>query len=216
MKFTPIFAFVAVVVPAALTGIQAVAAPVVYTSQAAFNAAVAPFPMGTDTFSAYTTGASLPNSVTRTNGSFTYTASDPLGLFQGATADGFLTNDNRGSFITLNGFTPGINAIGANFFGSTVAGLFGAGESITVSFLESNSASFSTTLTNTTRLTFLGYRGDSNISSVTFRSAFAANLWPSIDNLTVAAVTVPEPMTLSLVGLALLAAGVTRRKVANA
>jgi hypothetical protein len=214
LKLNRILAVAAVALPAALTSFHAAAVPVVYTSQATFNAVIAPFPKATDTYSTYTTGASLPSSVTRTNGTFSYTASDPLGLFQGATADGFLSNNDRTSTVTLNAFTAGTNAFGANFFGSTIAGLFGAGESIIVSILETNGASFTTTLTNTTRLTFLGYRADSNIASVTFRSANVALLWPSIDNLTVAAI--PEPMTLSLVGLALLgAAGASRRKAAN-
>jgi hypothetical protein len=182
LKLNRFLAIAAVVLPAALTSFQAAAVPVVYTSQAAFTAAIAPFPNGTDTYGQYTTGASLPNSVTRSNGTFSYTASDPLGLYEGATANGFLTNNDRTSTVTLNAFTAGTNAFGANFFGSNFAGLFGAGESIIVSIFETNGASFTTTLTNTTRGSFIGYRADSGIASVIFRSALVASLWPSIDN----------------------------------
>jgi len=179
-----------------------------------FNAAIAPFANGTDAFTAFTTGAAVTSPLARTAGAFAYTASDPLGLFAGLGANGFLTNNNRTSTVTLNGFAPSINAFGANFFGSNASGQFAPSESIVVNILESNGTLFSTTLTGTTRASFIGYRADSSIASVTFRSLNTISLWPSVDNVTVGAI--PEPMTLALVSLALLgAAASSRRKAAN-
>jgi len=214
LKLTQFLAAAVVALPATLASFHAAAAPVVYTSQATFNTAIAPHANGMDTFTTFTNGAVLPPSQVRTAGAFAYTAFEPTGLYQGLSADGFLTNNIPSNFIVLSGFAPSINAFGANFFGSNFFSVFIAGESIEVNIFETNSTLFSITLTATDRASFIGYRAGSSIASVTFRSLQNIGLWPSVDNVTVAAI--PEPMTLSLVLLALLgAAAASRRKAAN-
>ena len=215
MKLTQFLAAAVVALPATLASFHAAAAPVVYTSQAMFNTAIAPHANGMDTFDTFTTGTSLNvQSLVRTAGAFAYTASVPDTLFRGMDTDGFLTNNNRFNTVTLSGFAPSINAFGANFFGNNNSGQFIAGVSIVVNILETNSTLFSFTLTDTDRASFIGYRAGSSIDSVTFRSEQGFFGWPSVDNVTVAAI--PEPMTLALVLLALLgAAAASRRKAAN-
>ena len=197
---------------------SASAASVSYTSLAAFNAAVQS--SGTDTFSDLNGGSILPTTISRTAGAYSYTASSASALFQGHDANGFLSNDNRGDSIVFSGFSPSITAIGANFFGSTLAGNFLLGESIRIDILESDSDTFTVNLSNTSLSSFWGYVADSSITSLTFTSLGLSLLWPSVDNLTLAqarpVVTdpnpIPEPASLALFGLAALAARVASRR----
>ncbi len=196
---------------AALASTGACAAALTFTTSAGFSAAIASATtQGTDTFDALNNGANLGTTpLNRTAGSLAYTASSPSGLFAGSTNNGFLTNNLRTDAITTATFASGVNAFGANFFGSDISGAPGIGESIFITVTESDGDIFSTTLTNTRRAqSYFGYIGDSSIASVSFSSLERRSLWPSIDNLTLATGAsvgqVPEPMSLALVGLALM------------
>ena len=190
---------------AALASTGACAAALTFTTSAGFSAAIA-----SATFDALNNGANLGTTpLNRTAGSLAYTASSPSGLFAGSTNNGFLTNNLRTEAITTATFASGVNAFGANFFGSDISGAPGIGESIFITVTESDGDIFSTTLTNTRRAqSYFGYIGDSSIASVSFSSLERRSLWPSIDNLTLATGAsvgqVPEPMSLALVGLALM------------
>lgn len=198
---------------------QAQAAPVSFIDQAAFNAAIAASAQGTDGFDGLSSGASLPSSINRSAGAFGYQASSPSGLYESGAADGFLTNAVNTENITFTGFSASVNAFGANLFGSDFFGTFLAGRSVFIEIAESNGATFSLTLDNTTRSSFFGYIGDSGITSVNVRMAVVANnAWAGIDNLTLATVAsdIPEPTSLGLVGIPLLGAAAARRRLAAA
>ena len=113
---------------AALLSTGSFAAFMTFSNSAAFNAAVfTAAASGTDTFSDLTNNQPLTNTINRSAGSLNYQAFDPVGangLKAGTDPDGFLTNQDRTSFITLRTFAPGVNAFGANFFGSELSSGF--------------------------------------------------------------------------------------------
>jgi hypothetical protein len=228
-------------VAAVLAGALAVAQPTsafaaftTFSDSTAFNSAISTSAAsGTDTFDELTNNIGLGHTLDRSAGmpilGLSYQAFDPVGangLKAGFDADGFLTNQFRTSTITLRSFGSGINAFGANFFGSELTSGFPIlGERIHVFVEESDGDLFDFILTNTSRSTFLGFIGDSPLTQVQFWTCefntaeeCASTNWPSIDNLTLARdaiVPVPEPMSLPLVGLALMgvaAASCRRRK----
>lgn len=201
-----------------LASTGACAAALTFTTSAGFSAAIASATtQGTDTFSTLTNGANLGSApLNRTAGSLAYTVSSLNGLYAGLSSDGFLTNNTRTDAMTTASFASGVNAFGANFFGSNVSGAPVNGESIAITITESDGDIFNITLTNTTRGSYFGYIGDSAIALVSFSSLNRVPLWPSIDNLTLARGAsvgqVPEPMSLALVGLALMSGVAASRR----
>lgn len=194
------------------------AASVSYTDRALFDAATTN--AGTDNFSALNNGANLVvSSVSRTAGSYGYTASSAEGLYAGAEADGFLSTNVRADGVVLSGWSANITAIGANFFGSELSGNYRNGWPMVIDILESDGDIFSFTLLDTTPTSFFGYVADSSITSLTAKS-LNVDVWPSIDNLTLAQAAsttgndVPEPASAALLGLAIAGLAAVRRRKA--
>ena len=189
------------------------AALTVYTSQAAFLAAVsAP---GTDTYTGFSITGATPSPITRSAGSYQYTATAETTTFFGAgtTANPWLSTNTATDSITFNAFTGGASAIGGNFFGSDISGLFSAGN-ITLVATDSLGATSSQTITGATTTSFLGFVSTGTLSSLVVEAVQGATpLWPTVDNLTLA-VAVPEPGTYAmlLAGLGVVGFMARRRR----
>ena len=169
----------------------------VYTSQASFLSAVSN--AGTDSFDDLDYLNPLETPQSRLAGSHGYTASvGPLSGFFPASDDGidvWLASNNRTDTITFSGFGSGVSAIGGLFFGSDIFGLSTAAASITISATDAD-GTVTQVLLNPTTNSFLGFVSTGGLSSLTV-SVDQAGVWPTINNLTLAA-AVPEPHTYAL------------------
>ena len=191
------------------------AAVTVYTSQAAFLAAVtAP---GVDTFTGFSITGSTPSPITRSAGAYGYTATASTTTFFGAgtVANPWLSTNTATDSITFNNFTGGVNAFGGNFFGSNISGLFAAGDVVLTA--TDASGTVSQTITGATTSSFIGFVSNGPLLSATLAAVQPAGafLWPTADNLTLAAVAaVPEPQTYAMLlsGLTLLGFLARRRR----
>ena len=186
----------------------------VYTTLASFNAAT--LVRGTDTFTGFSITGSTPSPVTRSAGPFTYTAdAGPAGTFfgGGSTANPFLGTNTATDTISFSGFSAGVAALGGNFFGSNVNGLFAAG-GVTLTATDA-SGTVTQTIASATESSFLGFVSNTGLISATLVSVQPSTgvLWPSADNL-VLATAVPEPGTyaMMLAGLGMLGFMARRRR----
>lgn len=189
----------------------------VYTTEASFLAAISNF--ATDSFDDLPIGSTNleSSSISRTAGSISYTASVGADstLWTGGTAtDVWLTTNAAADVVTFDNFSSGVYAAGGYIFGSDISGLFLRRGSVTVTATD---ASGTTTVTKrfAKEDNFFGFVSDSSLSSVTVSatSGRRAAVWPTIDNLTLAA-AVPEPETYALLlsGLAVVGFIARRRR----
>jgi hypothetical protein len=199
------------------------AAITVFTSQAAFLAATtAP---GVDTYTGFSiTGSTASPLPPRSAGPYTYTATSfdftanaPSSFFgAGSTANPWLSTNSATDSITFNTFVGGVQAIGGNFFGSDISGLFSAGD-VTLVATDSLGATSTQTIVGATTSSFLGFVSTGSISSLVLSAVqpAATFLWPTADNLTLARVSaVPEVQTyaMMLAGLGLMGFMARRRR----
>jgi hypothetical protein len=194
------------------------AAITVYTSLAAFTAATtAP---GTDTYAGFSITGTTGSPIVRTAGAYGYTGSTPGDFFgAGTSANPWLSTNIATDTITFNTFTGGSNGVGGNFFGSTIAGTFQAGN-ITIVATDS-SGSVTQTIVGATTSSFLGFVSDSAVTSLTVTSVQPQTgfLWPTVDNLVfakragVVQGAVPESSTwlMMLAGFGLVGGAMRRR-----
>lgn len=189
---------------------------IVYTSQASFLAATSA--QGVDTYTGFSITGTTPSPITRNAGAYGYTAAVSTTTFFGAgtTANPWLSTNTATDTITFSGFTNGAQAIGGNFFGSNIAGLFATG-SVLVAATDL-SGTFVQTITNATVNSFIGFVSTDSMVSLTVSAIQSGPLWPTVDNLTigkrpVSDGTVPEPgsVALLLAGLGIMGLLARRR-----
>jgi hypothetical protein len=171
----------------------------IYTNQSAFLAAVsAP---GVDTYDDLEIQLYDPT-LNRSAGSYSYTATAPLGLFgAGSGADRWLSNNARTDSITFADFSSGVSAFGGNFFASDAAGQFVFGNMVLTA---SDGSSLVYALNNADTNSFVGFVSTSPLSSVTLATDGGV-YWPTANNVTLA-MAVPEPSSWGMLlgGMGLL------------
>lgn len=184
---------------------------IIFTTASSFAAATsAP---GVDTYAGFSTSVGTPSPINRNAGAYTYTASTSENSFFGAgtTADPWLSTTTALASIKFSSFSGGARAIGGNFFGSNVFGNFSAGD-ITIVANDSLGSQWTQTITGATVPSFRGFLSTGTISSlvVTVVQRAAANdIWPTVDNLTLATAAVapvpePEAYALMLAGMGIV------------
>ncbi len=171
----------------------------VVQSVAEFDAAVSG--IAVDDYIGFSITASTPSPLTRSIAPYTYVANaiSPEGeqtLFfgGGSTADPFLSLNNAGHLIRFDGFAPAVNAIGGQFFGSNISGLYSPGDML-IEVVDSLGDTETLTVISPQQTTFRGFVSNGTITSLTVRSVQPASgfLWPSVDNLRVGVVNLaPE------------------------
>jgi hypothetical protein len=219
--------FLAAVTCILLTASPASAATIPFTDVAKFLAALSSF-SPTDTFydlPANTQFADPDNNyvgvpLLRTNGAFQYTVDAPSdSLFTTNTApDVALSTTSPLSNIEFSLFSPGINAVGGNFFptaadSSVIHGV--------ITFTFNGDPGTTQTLTDPLGTDFIGFISDVDISSFSVGvnvanpdPANSADIFAAVDNFTVGSTT-PEPQSVLLL-LGGLAAGALRLRRRNA
>lgn len=191
------------------------AAITVYTDQTSFLAAV--INPGVDGFNGFSIIGSTPSPITRTAGDYGYTAdTGPAGSFFGAgsPANPWLSTNTATDTVSFFNFTGGVAALGGNFFGSEISGLFAPG-SVTLTATDAD-GTVTQTIVNATTSSFVGFVSSTGtLASATLASVQPTTgfLWPTADNLTLAA-PIPEPETyaLMLAGLGLMGFMARRRR----
>lgn len=194
---------------------------IIYTDQASFLAAVSN--PGVDGFNGFSIVGATPGPITRIAGDFGYTAAagtDGSFFGAGSTANPWLSVNSASDMISFFNFTGGVAGLGGNFFGSNLSGLFQAG-SLQLTATDAN-GTVSYTLTGATLASFVGFVSSTgSLISATLISIQPSSgfLWPTVDNLTLAAampvaVPVPEPKTFALIltSLALMGYMIRRRR----
>jgi hypothetical protein len=182
-----------------------------YYTQASFEAAVGV--VGTDTYSTLAPGWTA-SPINRSAGAYAYTASTPNDLWVVGTAvNPGLSTNIAADTITFNGFSPGVVAIGGNFFGSASGGGFAAGD---IKLVAKDSAGpFSLNIGGAQTGAFFGFVSDTTLLSLTVSAVQPAGgfLWPTVDNLVLAnAAPVPEPETYALMLAGLVWVGLLARR----
>jgi hypothetical protein len=207
-------------------GVQAQAALTVYTSQAAFDAAVAammPALSGTDTFDDLVAGADLGSGpLARSAGGIGYAASavgDSDVLFgAGSASDAWLSTNVDGDSLSFGEFAPGVFAAGMNLFNTDVNGDFLRTGRITLTATDTEGTSSATIRGRQMSTTsFLGFISTTEITSLEVTSfARRAEVWSAVNNLSLAsAVPEPEAYLMMLAGIAAVGFVARRRRQAR-
>ena len=202
---------------------SAQAAITIYTSQASFLAAVGS-PVGVDTYNDLDNTQPLEIPIARTAGSFSYSASaGPLSNFfpaGGVAGDIWLATNNGTDTITLSAFSAGAAAVGGFFFRSGLDGFAtSTAATINVRAVDSLGATVTRAQINPATTSFVGFVSNGTISSVQVfvgtPGTGTVDVWPTINDLTVAAAAIPEPesVVLMLAGLGLVGLLARRRMV---
>lgn len=189
----------------------------VFTDEAAFLAALASH--GTDSFDDLTPGVGVEGPLARSAGGVGYSVSaspnSPILYGAGTADDAWLSTNNEADSITFGGFSQAVAGIGAYFFGSdadglpfangfTVVRVTAAGDEAEVAFARA-----------ATPGTYFGFLSSTPIVSLEVRTVARRrqDTWPTVNDLTLAAV--PEPGAWALMALGLATVGfISRRRPA--
>ncbi len=187
----------------------------VYTSLAAFTAAV--FNPGVDTFAGLSTDATTFGPLNRTAGSYGYVATtEPNNAFFGAgtPSNPALSPNTAQDRMVFDGFTGGVGALGANFYATNISGAFISGD-IIVTATDADGA-VTRTITGATVDSFLGFVSNRgaliSASLVSVQPVAGGFIWPTAENLVLAAVPEPETYALLLAGLGIVGFMARRRR----
>lgn len=188
---------------------------VTFSSFAAFEAATTA--RGTDTFTGISTGIFTSSPVNRSAGAYSYRATAAGGFFaSGTAANPELSPNTANDAMIFSLFSPGISAIGGNFFTSNISGQPVTGN-VNLTAVDTE-GSIMNLLVNTSPSTFFGFVSTTSLVSLTVSAGQSTTgpTWASVDNLTLGlretTSTVPEPATLALAVFALIAAGASARR----
>jgi hypothetical protein len=189
------------------------AAITVYTSLSAFTAAV--LTSGTDTFQGFSVSGSTAGPINRSAGSFSYSANtDPGEIFYGAgtTENPSLSTNTANDSILFNLADSGANAFGGNFFGSDMNGALVIGD-MTISVTDANGTTTRTVMgvTSSSFLGFVSSTGAITAATVLAIQPLTGFMWPTVDNLVLAAVPEPSTYAMLLAGLGLVGFMARRR-----
>ncbi len=177
------------------------AATTVYSSPAAFMAAVAPGSY-TNSFDGL---ASTPPSSFSGSG-FSYTVSAPSGLYGSGE---FLGTNLPDEALTITFTSGNVSAVGGNFYATNISDVFQS-VSMTVTLSDGTAATFTpTSIANA----FRGFASTATITTLTI-SAPGTSLYAGVDNLTVGVSAVPEPTSALLMALGVAGLLVARRRQA--
>lgn len=192
---------------------SAQAAVDVYNDEASFLAAIANY--ATDTFDDLMPGQSYDGPLVRSAGDVSYTVStapnSPILYGAGSSGDAWLSSNVAADFIIFEGFSMPVYAIGAYAFASDISGNF-QGSGLTA-------ARVTTAEGQTVDFTFragvdnyFGFVSDTPITMFEIKTFFGQRnpVWPTVDDLTVAAV--PEPGTYAMLLAGLAAVGFMARR----
>ncbi|HQR08545.1 MAG TPA: PEP-CTERM sorting domain-containing protein [Gemmatales bacterium] len=192
---------------------QASAQVTVYTSQAAFQAALSPTPAYyKETFDSLTQD---PTPIFNfSSAPYSYTATAPTSnLFVNNTPDNvdiWLSPSSNTDSIVFTFTSNNISAAGGFFFTTDSGGLAAPG---TIQVTVNGNPTQTITLTDPT--SFLGFTSSSPFSTLTVTAVQGAqDLWPNANDFIVGVAAVPEPATWALIGISTscLAGGIVYRR----
>jgi hypothetical protein len=168
------------------------AAFTVYTSQAAFSAAIAS--PGTDTYAGFSLSSTTTSPINRTAGTYTYTAAAPGDFFgAGTVANPWLSTNTATDTVTINAIPATVRGIGGNFFTSNISGAYVSGD-ITIAATDAGGTTTQTIVASTTS-SFLGFVSNGSITSLTITAVQPAAdfRWPTVEDLTMGLVVANAP-----------------------
>ena len=185
----------------------------VYTTQFSFMAAVTG--EATDTFEDLPSISPVPGPLSRSVGSFGYTATEGPGtptFYTAGRHNVWLSTDIAQDSITFSNFTGGVGAIGGRFFGAAGNGTPFGGQSILVSATDADGTT-SQTIVHANRFSFLGFVSDGALTSLTVSAVQPGHgsVFPAVNNLVLASM-VPEPETYALLIAGLAGMGMLLRR----
>jgi hypothetical protein len=183
------------------------AAITVYTSEAAFLAAVsAP---GVDTFDDLVGPQPEPDDqLNRTAGAYTYDLYSYGGLFgaDGGPGDSWLSNNYRTSPIVFSNFSGGVRAFGGNFFAIDGMGGYTLGD-VVLTAIDGGVLTYQ--LNDAVTTDFLGFVSSAPLAAITLTPGTNVGWYPTANNVVLA---VPEPATYGMLLAGLGFIGVMTRR----
>ena len=159
-----------------------------------------------------------PSPLVRTVGTFGYTVSAPEGLFGVAGApDKWLGPFSSFDAMTFNAIIGGVQAIGGNFFATTLDGDFFTGQTVVVTVTDSLGATAQQSYINSATTDFAGFTSTGTITSLTVQITTRQNeAFATANNLILARVPltapIPEPATYGMLLAGLGALAFVRRR----
>jgi hypothetical protein len=179
----------------------------VYTSQAAFLAAVkAP---GVDTFNDLVGPQPGSDLLNRTAGGYTYDVYSADGLFgaDGGPGDSWLSNNNNSHPIVFSNFSGGVRAFGGNFFTIDVMGGYTLGN-VVLTAVDGGVLTYD--LNGAATTDFLGFVSSTPLTAMSLTPGFDPGWYATANNVVLA---VPEPATYGMLLAGLGFVGVRSRRL---